>query len=92
MKFYVGIIDILQVYNLSKKTENMFKSMMNKAEKISSVNPDFYAKRFCTFMKDEVINEKDILALGAPMPSGGSLSELPEGEEPANQPRNAKRR
>lgn len=50
--YYVGIIDILQVYNMSKRMETIFKSLKHDSTKISSVNASFYAERFVEFIKE----------------------------------------
>ena len=44
-----GIIDILQTYNLEKKMAHYMKSMRFDSEKISTVEPHFYASRFYSF-------------------------------------------
>ena len=46
--FYCGIIDMLQLYNVSKKGEHLLKSwVLRKDEKgISAVPPDEYMDRF----------------------------------------------
>lgn len=48
--YYMGIIDILQLYNIGKATETLFKSVTNNVKEISSVPPKTYAKRFLKFM------------------------------------------
>ena len=48
-----GIIDMLQRYNMRKKTEHVIKvrAMGNKRDEISSVNPVLYAERFNNFLE-----------------------------------------
>ena len=50
--YYMGVIDILQLYNFSKRTETMLKSFKHDTTKISSVNAKFYADRFVEFMTE----------------------------------------
>ena len=53
---YIGIIDMLQPYNMGKKLENMFKTKIRrlKENKISSVQPYLYRARFMQFMRETV--------------------------------------
>lgn len=51
---YFGVIDILQAYNVSKKLEHRFKSIVLDGKAISAVDPGSYAERFRTFMKTKV--------------------------------------
>eukprot|EP01029_Cantina_marsupialis_P005638 TRINITY_DN1615_c0_g1_i5.p1 TRINITY_DN1615_c0_g1~~TRINITY_DN1615_c0_g1_i5.p1 ORF type:complete len:269 (+),score=83.01 TRINITY_DN1615_c0_g1_i5:314-1120(+) len=48
--YYMGIIDILQQYDLKKRAENFYKSIRHDARKISAVKPSQYADRFMEFM------------------------------------------
>lgn len=48
---YMGIIDILQEYNLKKKAEHAYKSLQFDPLQISVVEPKLYAKRFINFME-----------------------------------------
>ncbi|KAK4419270.1 Phosphatidylinositol 4-phosphate 5-kinase [Sesamum alatum] len=48
---YLGIIDILQEYNISKKLEHAYKSMQFDSVSISAVDPSFYSERFLDFIK-----------------------------------------
>lgn len=48
--YYLGIIDILQVYNARKRAEHLFKSFRYDSNAISAIAPDAYAKRFCEYM------------------------------------------
>ncbi|KAJ8533800.1 hypothetical protein K7X08_007124 [Anisodus acutangulus] len=47
---YVGIIDILQEYNLRKKIEHAYKSVQFDSMSISVVEPTFYSQRFLEFI------------------------------------------
>lgn len=47
---YLGIIDILQEYNLSKKIEHAYKSVQFDSLSISAVDPTFYSQRFLNFI------------------------------------------
>lgn len=48
---YLGIIDILQEYNLKKKIENAYKSFIFDPLTISAVQPSLYSKRFIGFLE-----------------------------------------
>ena len=48
--YYVGIIDILQQYTMSKRAETWFKGMFTDTNLISSVDSVRYAKRFIAFI------------------------------------------
>ncbi|CAN0878698.1 Phosphatidylinositol 4-phosphate 5-kinase 9 [Linum grandiflorum] len=48
---YLGIIDILQEYNMSKKIEHAYKSFQFDSLSISAVDPTFYSRRFLEFIQ-----------------------------------------
>lgn len=48
---YLGIIDILQEYNMSKKIEHAYKSIQFDSISISAVDPTFYSQRFLEFIQ-----------------------------------------
>ncbi|XP_039158582.1 phosphatidylinositol 4-phosphate 5-kinase 7-like [Eucalyptus grandis] len=48
---YMGIIDILQEYNLKKKIEHAYKSLWYDPLSISVIEPKLYAKRFISFLE-----------------------------------------
>ncbi|PIN08105.1 Phosphatidylinositol-4-phosphate 5-kinase [Handroanthus impetiginosus] len=48
---YLGIIDILQEYNMKKKIEHKCKSMKYDPLSISAVEPKVYSKRFINFLE-----------------------------------------
>ncbi|XP_051145346.1 phosphatidylinositol 4-phosphate 5-kinase 7-like isoform X2 [Andrographis paniculata] len=48
---YLGIIDILQEYNVKKKLEHRFKSLKFDPLSISVVEPKAYSKRFISFLE-----------------------------------------
>nr|CAB3459598.1 unnamed protein product [Digitaria exilis] len=48
---YLGIIDILQEYNMTKKIEHAVKSMQYDSVSISAVDPQFYSERFLKFIQ-----------------------------------------
>ena len=48
---YLGIIDILQEYNMTKKIEHAYKSLQFDSVSISSVDPTFYSQRFLEFIQ-----------------------------------------
>ena len=49
--YYVGVIDILQQYNLHKRAENFFKGFTHDKTLISAVDANTYAKRFVEFIR-----------------------------------------
>ncbi|GMH39027.1 hypothetical protein BSKO_06925 [Bryopsis sp. KO-2023] len=51
---YFGIIDILQAYNVQKKLEHGFKSIVHDGKSISAIDPAKYAHRFQRFMRKKV--------------------------------------
>ncbi|CAI0469374.1 unnamed protein product [Linum tenue] len=48
---YLGIIDILQEYNISKKIEHAYKAFQFDSLSISAVDPTFYSRRFLEFIQ-----------------------------------------
>lgn len=52
--YYLGIIDILQTYNIRKKVEFQLKSLTVDPETLSCVEPVTYAKRFLNFMTSNI--------------------------------------
>ena len=48
---YLGIIDILQEYNMKKKIEHAVKSRQYDSVSISAVDPQFYSERFLKFIQ-----------------------------------------
>ncbi|KAL5727313.1 1-phosphatidylinositol-4-phosphate 5-kinase [Ranunculus cassubicifolius] len=48
---YLGIIDILQDYNMGKKIEHAYKSFQFDSLSISAVDPVFYSQRFLEFIQ-----------------------------------------
>lgn len=48
--FFMGIIDILQEYNIGKHAETFFKSFSHNKQELSSVDPELYAERFLNFI------------------------------------------
>ncbi|KAK4378668.1 hypothetical protein RND71_000530 [Anisodus tanguticus] len=48
---YLGIIDILQDYNMKKKLEHTYKSMQFEPMSISAIEPKIYSKRFLNFLE-----------------------------------------
>ena len=50
--YYIGVIDILQRYNINKRVETIFKSIQYDSNEISSVNAKMYATRFVTFIRE----------------------------------------
>jgi len=48
--YFLGIIDFLQPYNISKKMETGVKGIVHDKKTISCVDPTFYCKRFLRFV------------------------------------------
>lgn len=48
--YFVGVIDILQQYNILKRGENFFKGFRHERATISAVPPPSYASRFVKFV------------------------------------------
>lgn len=48
--YYMGIIDILQLYNTQKRAETFFKSLTHRKEVLSSVDAKLYGERFLSFV------------------------------------------
>ncbi|KAE9585431.1 hypothetical protein Lal_00018020 [Lupinus albus] len=48
---YLGIIDILQDYNMTKRIEHAYKSLQFDSLSISVVDPTFYSHRFLEFIQ-----------------------------------------
>lgn len=72
---FLGVIDILTPYSLSKKLEHTFKSLVFPKDSISAVNPSDYARRFLKFMSDNILQN-----VGADYSRRG-LPKVPEAEE-----------
>ena len=60
--YHIGIIDYLQKWDLSKKSEAFFKSKILGKDKnlISAVPPEKYEKRFREFMCQKVFFDRDV--------------------------------
>ena len=56
---YIGIIDMLQPYNMEKKLENLLKTKIRclKENKISAIQPYLYRARFMEYMRDTVFKK-----------------------------------
>ncbi|XP_059648165.1 phosphatidylinositol 4-phosphate 5-kinase 7-like [Cornus florida] len=48
---YLGVIDILQEYNMKKKVERAYKSLKFDPMKISVAEPKLYSERFINFLR-----------------------------------------
>lgn len=56
---FVGIIDILQNYRLTKRLEHRFKSIVHDGSTISVNKPEFYRKRFLEFCQSRIFPAVD---------------------------------
>nr|XP_054751980.1 phosphatidylinositol 4-phosphate 5-kinase type-1 alpha-like isoform X2 [Lytechinus pictus] len=54
---FIGIIDILQCYKLTKKLEHTWKSVVHDGDTVSVHRPGFYANRFKEFMAKNVFKK-----------------------------------
>lgn len=73
-KYYIGIIDILQEWTLTKRLERAIKIYIyrNDPYGISAMNPIDYARRFlrrAVFDTFEGIEEEEVLGITTTMPS-----------------------
>ncbi|KAJ5114657.1 hypothetical protein NUU61_000416 [Penicillium alfredii] len=70
--YYLGIIDCLTHYGMTKKIENFFKGLSNDRTQISPIPPEGYGDRFINFIKgitmskEEVERRRDSHASGRP--------------------------
>lgn len=55
--YYLGVIDVLQDYNVKKQLAHGWKSMKVEEEKLSTVEPSMYATRFLAFVAGKVVNK-----------------------------------
>ena len=51
---FIGIIDILQSFRMIKKVEHFWKSLIHDGDTVSVHRPRFYAKRFQSFLFEQV--------------------------------------
>ena len=56
--YHISIIDYLQKYNIHKKVERYYKIVFQNASpsELSTINCKDYAKRFLSFMSNQVFN------------------------------------
>ncbi|ETN98209.1 hypothetical protein RFI_39306 [Reticulomyxa filosa] len=61
--YYIGMIDILQKWNFSKKIEHFLKCwiLRNPADGVSCVEPYFYQHRFMSYLRRIIITDEDFL-------------------------------
>ncbi|CAF4327227.1 unnamed protein product [Rotaria socialis] len=69
---YVGIIDILQSYQLRKKLEHTFKSVLTDGSQISVTHPRYYSGRYQKFLFNNVFKK------APPRQSGGNIFVPPQ--------------
>jgi len=53
--YFIGLIDILTVYDFKKMSESLFKSLFNDKNAISAIPPKEYCKRFYDFVKEKIV-------------------------------------
>jgi 1-phosphatidylinositol-4-phosphate 5-kinase len=78
--YYIGIIDILTPYTMTKRIEHIFKSIGHDRKGISAVNPDAYGRRFLNF----VINTIRSAGEGRPSSSVAPRSSIRQRRSPPN--------
>ncbi|KJE90972.1 phosphatidylinositol-4-phosphate 5-kinase [Capsaspora owczarzaki ATCC 30864] len=66
---FLGIIDILQQYQLKKRLEHSFKALLYDGEAVSVTNPSFYAARFQDFFAKRVFKVMGMEMLKELMPA-----------------------
>lgn len=49
--YFLTIIDIFTVWNVKKRMEHSFKSLVHEANAISAVHPTLYRERFLSFLE-----------------------------------------
>ncbi|XP_014679794.1 PREDICTED: phosphatidylinositol 4-phosphate 5-kinase type-1 alpha-like, partial [Priapulus caudatus] len=54
MLLFLGIIDILQRYKLTKKLEHTWKAMVHDGDTVSVHRPSFFSQRFQNFLTTTV--------------------------------------
>ena len=57
--YHISIIDYLQKYNFTKKSENFIKVNLLRKENHSYIDPGAYARRFLKFMSRQVLTTCD---------------------------------
>ncbi|CAF0777015.1 unnamed protein product [Adineta steineri] len=77
---YVGIIDILQSYQIRKKLEHTFKSVLTDGTQISVTNPSFYSERFQKFLFTSVFKKAPPLR-ESPVKRRSRISKIIAGSE-----------
>lgn len=60
---FLGIIDILQEYNIKKKAEHAYKSFQFDPITISVVEPKFYSRRLLSFLESVILVENEEINL-----------------------------
>lgn len=53
--YFIGVIDVLQDYNMKKQLAHGWKSMSVEEERLSTVEPSLYASRFLSFVTTKII-------------------------------------
>mmetsp|Transcript_23038 Transcript_23038/g.38584 ORF Transcript_23038/g.38584 Transcript_23038/m.38584 type:complete len:705 (-) Transcript_23038:220-2334(-) len=59
--YFMGIIDILQLYNIGKQTESFYKGIISDRMLQSAVNPKLYAQRMLDFIIDQHSDYPEIM-------------------------------
>ncbi|XP_058494413.1 phosphatidylinositol 4-phosphate 5-kinase type-1 gamma-like isoform X2 [Solea solea] len=81
---FIGIIDILQSYRLSKKLEHSWKSLIHDGDTVSVHRPGFYAERFYKFCSAIVFKKSSSLRSSPSKRGRGALSMSKSGAGPSS--------
>lgn len=79
--YLIGVIDVLQDYNVKKKMAHSWKAMQVEEEKLSTVEPAMYASRFLTFIASKVVERKAEPKEIAPAPTAKDTSDQKGGKK-----------
>ncbi|XP_016090142.1 phosphatidylinositol 4-phosphate 5-kinase type-1 gamma-like isoform X2 [Sinocyclocheilus grahami] len=74
---FIGIIDILQSYRLTKKLEHTWKALVHDGDTVSVHRPNFYADRFFRFMSSTVFKKSTSLK-ASPAKKGRAVLTVPK--------------
>ncbi|KAG9393752.1 Phosphatidylinositol-4-phosphate 5-Kinase [Carpediemonas membranifera] len=58
--YFVGVIDLLTKWNVTKVLENRAKGVVHDRHAVSAVNPHYYAERFIEFCKEVVVEKREV--------------------------------
>jgi len=83
--YYVGLIDFLTVYDTSKRLSGFFQSVRHGRESVSTVSPEFYARRFMQMATADLSSvQGDLSDRGSTDGQGEEDARRGDAEEPAD--------